>query len=72
MTVPADFRDHTVKSIAIWRGIAPPNEAALRMVDDLAKVIADFEAQQGALKFEDEPASFETALLEAACVEVVA
>ncbi len=70
MTVPPDFRDQTVTTIAVWRDIAPPNDVALRMVDDLAKIIQDFEAQRGALAFEDEPASFETALLEAAAIKV--
>ncbi len=70
MTVPPDFRDQTVATIAVWRDISPPNGVALRMVDDLAKIIQDFEAQRGTLAFEDEPASFEAALLAAASVEV--
>ncbi len=63
------FVDATVAIIATWHGIAPPNEAALRMVADLRKIIGDFEAQRGTLRFEDEPSSFEAALLETAAPE---
>ena len=63
------FVDATVAMIATWHGITPPNEAALRMVADLRKVIGDFEAQRGTLLFEDEPSSFEAALLDAAAPE---
>ncbi len=52
-------------SVAAWSGIAPPNEPARRMAADLAASIAAFEALRGTLAFEDEPASFEAALLEA-------
>ena len=63
------FVDATVAMIATWHSITPPNEAALRMVADLRKVIGDFEAQRGTLLFEDEPSSFEAALLDAAASE---
>ncbi len=63
------FVEATVAMIATWHGITPPNEAALRMVADLRKIIADFEAQRGTLLFEDEPSSFEAALLETATPE---
>ena len=66
------FVDATVAMIATWHGIAPPNAAALRMVADLRKIIADFEAQRGKLRFEDEPSSFEAALLDAAAPEAMA
>jgi hypothetical protein len=52
-------------SVAAWSGITPPNEPARRMAADLAASIAAFEALRGTLAFEDEPASFEAALLEA-------
>ena len=48
-----------------WHGIQPPNDFARRAVADLTKVIADLERVRGTLHFEDEPSSFETALLEA-------
>lgn len=66
-----DFVEHTIESIATWHGVAPPNDVAIRMIADLAKTIADFEALRGTLQFEDEPASFEAALIEAASIGVV-
>lgn len=51
--------------IARWHGIAAPNEPARRMAADLVATIRAFEAQRGALIFEDEPASFEAALYDA-------
>jgi hypothetical protein len=59
------LQDIIETSVATWSGIAPPNEAARRMAADLAATIAAFEAQRGRLQFEDEPSSFEAALLEA-------
>ncbi|HUB44789.1 MAG TPA: hypothetical protein VMB73_07380 [Acetobacteraceae bacterium] len=50
------------QTIARWHGIAAPNDPAQRMAADLAETIRAFEAQRGALAFEDEPASFEAAL----------
>jgi hypothetical protein len=51
-------------TIARWHGVDAPNEPGRRMAADLVNTIAAFEALRGTLKFEDEPASFETALLE--------
>ena len=65
------FVDATVAMIAAWHGIAPPNAAALRMVADLRRIIGDFEAQRGKLRFEDEPSSFEAALLDAAAPQAM-
>jgi hypothetical protein len=59
-----DFLATTEAAIAAWHGITPPNDAARRLAADLAAVIAAFEAVRGALAFEDEPSSFETALAE--------
>ena len=63
------FVDATVAMIATWHDVTPPNDAALRMVADLRKIIGDFEAQRGTLLFEDEPSSFEAALLATAAPE---
>ncbi len=52
------------QTIARWHGIAAPNEPARRMAADLVETIRAFEALRGTLVFEDEPASFEAALLE--------
>jgi len=59
-----------VTSIATWHGVQPPNDVARRMLGDLEKLIRDFEALRGSLRFEDEPASFEAALVEAASIGV--
>jgi hypothetical protein len=68
---PDDFVSHTVETISMWHDVAPPNEVALRMVADLAKTISQFEALRGSLRFEDEPSSFEAALVEAASIGIV-
>lgn len=66
----SEFVERTVATIGVWHGITPPNPTALRMVADLEKIIQDFAALRGGLRFEEEPASFEAALLTAAAVEV--
>jgi hypothetical protein len=68
---PDDFVSHTIETISMWHDVAPPNEVALRMVADLAKTISQFEALRGSLRFEDEPSSFEAALVEAASIGIV-
>ena len=45
--------------------VPAPNEPARRMAADLINTIRAFEALRGTLVFEDEPSSFEAALLEA-------
>jgi hypothetical protein len=67
----SNFVEHTVETIATWQGVSPPNDVALRLVADLTKTISEFEALRGTLRFEDEPSSFEAALLEAASIGVV-
>ena len=59
------FLAETELTIARWHGIDAPNDPARRMAADLAATIRAFEAQRGTLAFEDEPASFETALHDA-------
>ena len=61
------FLAETEAMIATWHGVAAPNEPARRLTADLVETIAAFEAVRGSLRFEDEPASFEAALL--ACKE---
>jgi hypothetical protein len=58
-----DFLAATEAMIARWHGIAVPNDAAKRLAAELEQTIRAFEAQRGTLRFEDEPASFEAALL---------
>ncbi len=59
------MRDEIEALIAHWHAIAPPNQVAHLLVDELADTMRAFAAQRGALVFEDEPASFEAALQEA-------
>ena len=56
------FLTQTEAMIATWHGIAAPNDPARRLAAELADTIAAFEKLRGSLVFEDEPASFETAL----------
>ncbi len=66
MTEPTKFVDDMTAAIATWHGVTPPNAVALRALAELERTIADFAALRGTLSFEDEPSSFEAALLEAA------
>jgi hypothetical protein len=59
-----DFLASTEAMIARWHGIAVPNDPARRLAAELEQIIAAFETQRGTLRFEDEPAGFEAALLE--------
>lgn len=58
------FPERTEAAIQDWHGIAPPNDPARRMAADLASIIAAFEAVRDRGLFEDEPSSFEAALIE--------
>jgi len=59
--MPTD-RTETESTIARWFAIEPPNDPGRRMAADLAATIKAFEALRGTIVFEDEPASFESAL----------
>ena len=58
------FEAEIEATITRWHGITAPNDPARRMAADLISAIRAFEALRGTLVFEDEPASFETALHE--------
>jgi hypothetical protein len=58
-----DFEAEVEATIARWHGISAPNDPARRMAADLVSTIRAFEALRGTLVFEDEPASFEAALI---------
>ncbi len=60
-----DFEAEIEATIARWHGIVAPNEPARRMAADLINTIRAFETLRGTLILEDEPSSFEAALLEA-------
>jgi hypothetical protein len=68
MSEKSTFVDDMTASIATWHGVTPPNDVALRLLADLEQLIGDVEALRGKLRFEDEPASFEAALREAASI----
>ena len=55
--------DLTEAYIAAWHGIGVPNGAGRQLAAELSATIAAFEAQRHVLQFEDEPSSFEAALL---------
>ncbi len=59
------FLAQTEAMIATWHGVSAPNDPARRLALELADTIAVFERLRGTLVFEDEPASFEAALIEA-------
>jgi predicted acetyltransferase len=59
----SDIAQTIETEIALWQGMTPPNDPAKRLTVDLASTIAAFEALRGQLRFEDEPSSFEAALL---------
>ena len=59
-----DFEAEVEATIARWHGITAPNDPARRMAADLISTIRAFEALRGTLVFEDEPSSFEAALVE--------
>lgn len=56
------FESSVETTIARWHGIKPPNRTGRRLAADLAATIKAFEALRGTIAFEDEPASFESAL----------
>jgi hypothetical protein len=58
-----DFLKATEAMIANWHGVTAPNEPGRRLTDDLQNTIRAFEKLRGTIAFEDEPSSFEAALL---------
>ena len=56
------FLADTEAAILQWHGITAPNDPGRRLAAELAGTIAAFEKLRGTLAFEDEPASFESAL----------
>jgi hypothetical protein len=60
--MPTDQQKPIEEAIALWSGIACPNAAGRRGLEDFRALIKDFEALRGTLVFEDEPSTFEAAL----------
>jgi hypothetical protein len=60
--MPDDVTEQMMAAIRLWTGVDCPNAAGARALADFPALIAEFEAQRGALDFEDEPSAFEAAL----------
>jgi hypothetical protein len=63
-TLPDPLQAQIEAVIESWYGIGLPNEASYRFITGLAGTAPVFAAARARLSFEDEPASFEAALLE--------
>jgi hypothetical protein len=57
-----DPMDAAKEAIGLWTGVACPNAAAARAMEDFPALIREFEALRGTIIFEDEPSTFEAAL----------
>ncbi|HYF08702.1 MAG TPA: hypothetical protein VD970_13845 [Acetobacteraceae bacterium] len=60
MPEPADTMMDAIRQ---WSGVGCPNAAARLGLDDFPGLMRELEALRGTLAFEDEPSSFEAALL---------
>jgi aspartyl-tRNA(Asn)/glutamyl-tRNA(Gln) amidotransferase subunit A len=65
-----EFTQTARASVAAWFGIDPPNPAALRNVAKLGRAARSLDALRSPDRFDDQPADFERALLEASRVPV--
>lgn len=54
----------TMEAIRRWAGVSVPNAAARQGLADMRGMIAEIEAVRAAMVFEDEPSSFEAALVD--------
>lgn len=54
----------TMEAIRRWAGVNVPNAASRQGLADMPSLITEFEAVRAAMVFEDEPSSFEAALVE--------
>ncbi len=59
----AEAAAHVEAAAGYWSGVVPPNAASAAMAGQLAGIRDGFVAARGAMAFEEEPASFEAALL---------
>ena len=57
-----DPMDAAKEAARLWTGVACPNEAGARAMEDFPALIREFEALRGTIVFEDEPSTFEAAL----------
>ena len=61
--MPPDPAATMQDSIRDWSGVVCPNEAGRIGLDDFPALIKDLESLRGTMVFEDEPSSFEAALI---------
>jgi len=61
--MPPDLSETLSQSIRAWSGVECPNEAAKLGLNDFPGLLKEFEELRGTMVFEDEPSSFEAALL---------
>lgn len=61
--MPPELPETLQQSIRAWSGVDCPNEAARQGLSDFPGLIKELEALRGTMVFEDEPSSFEAALL---------
>lgn len=61
----SELLDHVEWWIQAWHAISAPSEQAKREAARLADMIHKVESLRGTLRFGDEPASFEAALIQA-------
>ena len=64
MAGPPDITALIREQASAWSSVAPPNATAEKFAAALADTVSGFSALQGGLAFEQEPASFLTALQE--------
>lgn len=57
------FLKHIEWWISRWHAISVPNDNAMHRRDRIADMINSMERRRGSLHFEEEPASFEIALI---------
>lgn len=61
--MPPDLADTLKESIRAWSGVECPNDAARHGLSDFPSLMRELAALGETLVFEDEPYSFEAALL---------
>ena len=61
--MPPELADTLKESIRAWSGVECPNAAAQHGLSDFPGLMKELATLRGTLVFEDEPSSFEAALL---------
>ena len=61
--MPPELADTLKESIRAWSGVECPNDAAQHGLSDFPGLMRELSTLRGTLVFEDEPSSFDAALL---------